>query len=118
MPEQGATLDQQRCVPCEGGVPALGDAEAQALADELGAGWRIVSGHHIEKEYRFVNFADALQFANQVGRIAEAEGHHPDLLVGWGRVKAYLWTHSVNGLTRNDFVLAAKIEQLARQPLA
>jgi 4a-hydroxytetrahydrobiopterin dehydratase len=118
MSEQGATLDQQRCVPCEGGVPALGGAEAQALAGELGSGWRMVRSHHLEKEYRFLNFADALHFANQVGQIAEAEGHHPDLLVGWGRVKVYLWTHAVDGLTKNDFVLAAKIEKLVQQPLA
>jgi 4a-hydroxytetrahydrobiopterin dehydratase len=82
--------------------------------ERLGDGWEASGIHHLEKEYRFLNFVDALRFVNQVGELAEADGHHPDLLLGWGRVKVYLWTHAAGGLTKNDFILAAKIGALSR----
>ena len=87
-------LPQQRCVPCEGGVPALSAEEAAGYLVQLGAGWRIVDGHHLEQEYRFANFLEALGFVNQVGEVAESEGHHPDIQLGWGKVEISLWTHA------------------------
>jgi 4a-hydroxytetrahydrobiopterin dehydratase len=109
---ESAGLAQERCVPCEGGVASLDGDAARKYFAELGDGWRLVGVQRIEKEYRFVNFVDALRFTNRIGEVAEAEGHHPEIVLGWGRVKIYLWTHAADGLTKNDFVLAAKISQL------
>jgi 4a-hydroxytetrahydrobiopterin dehydratase len=115
-PESEASdLAQQRCVPCEGATAALTGDELRGYFAKLGDEWELAEEHHLEKEVRFVNFADALDFTNQVGAVAEAEGHHPDLLLGWGRVKIFLWTHAADGLTKNDFILAAKISRLTSQ---
>ena len=85
------------------------------LLSQLGGGWEVTADHRLEREVRFRNFAEALQFANQIGAVAEREGHHPELLVGWGRVRVSLWTHAVSALTENDFVLAAKVDALSGQ---
>jgi 4a-hydroxytetrahydrobiopterin dehydratase len=105
-----SSLASEKCIPCRGGVPALKGEELAALARELGAEWRVVEEHHLEKEFRFPDFAQALAFTNKVGAIAEGEGHHPDIYLAWGKVRVTIWTHKVDGLTRSDFVLAAKIE--------
>ena len=104
-----SSLANEKCIPCRGGVPALKGEELAALARELGAEWRVVDEHHLEKEFRFPGFAQALAFTNKVGAIAEEEGHHPDIYLAWGKVRVTIWTHKVDGLTRSDFVLAAKI---------
>ena len=104
-----SSLANEKCIPCRGGVPALKGEELAALARELGAEWRVVDEHHLEKEFRFPDFAQALAFTNKVGAIAEEEGHHPDIYLAWGKVRVTIWTHKVDGLTRSDFVLAAKI---------
>lgn len=75
-------------------------------------GWNHTGHRRIARTFVFPNFVRALAFANEVGEIAEAEGHHPDLLVAWGRVEVTIWTHKVNGLTESDFILAAKIDQI------
>lgn len=103
-------LAQQECIPCRGGVPPLEGAELDALAAELGGGWRVIEGHHLEKEYRFPNFVTALAFVNRVGELAEAQNHHPDMLLAWGRVVVRIWTHKIDGLTNSDFVFAAKAD--------
>ncbi|HEY2824317.1 MAG TPA: 4a-hydroxytetrahydrobiopterin dehydratase, partial [Gemmatimonadales bacterium] len=79
---------------------------------ELGGGWRAVDQHHLEKEYAFKNFLEALAFTNKVGALAEAQGHHPDIYLAWGKVRITTWTHSINGLSEADFVLAAKADTL------
>jgi len=107
-----SSLANEKCIPCRGGVPALKGEELAALARELGADWRVVDEHHLEREFRFPDFAQALAFTNKVGAIAEEEGHHPDIYLAWGKVRVTIWTHKVDGLTRSDFVLAAKIERL------
>lgn len=104
-------LAKKDCVPCKGDAPALAGPALDALLAELGNGWQVVSGHHLEKTYKFPNFVDALGFVNRVGEVAEQQGHHPDLELGWGRVKITLWTHAVDGLTESDFILAAKADQ-------
>jgi 4a-hydroxytetrahydrobiopterin dehydratase len=104
-------LANENCVPCKGGVPALKGEELVRLSRELGSHWRVVDEHHLEKEFRFRNFAEALAFTNKVGAIAEQEGHHPDIYLAWGKVRVTIWTHAIDGLTRSDFVLAAKIER-------
>ena len=84
---------------------------ARPLLAELGHGWRVVDGHHLEKEYAFPDFATALAFTNRVGAVAEAEGHHPDIHLAWGKVRLTVWTHKIDGLTESDFIFAAKAER-------
>ena len=81
-------------------------------ANELPAGWRIVDGHHLEKEFRFPDFAQALAFTNEIGALAEEAGHHPDLYLGWGKVRVMLRTHDAGAITAKDYALAAKIEAI------
>jgi len=104
-------LAEKRCVPCRGGVPALrGEAIENLLAQVTG--WQVVDEHHLLKTYPFPDFRTALAFVNKAGAIAEEEGHHPDLLLSWGKVEAKIWTHKVDGLTESDFILAAKLDQI------
>ncbi len=104
-------LAKKRCVPCEGGVPKIVGAEAQRLLGQL-EGWRLHEDHHLWKVFVFPDFAKALAFVNAVGAIAEAEGHHPDVKLSWGRVELELHTHAIDGLSENDFILAAKVDRL------
>jgi 4a-hydroxytetrahydrobiopterin dehydratase len=110
-PVPQTSLADEMCIPCSGGVPAVKGAELASLAESLGGNWRIVEEHHLEKEFTFADFAQALAFTNRIGAIAEAEGHHPDIYLAWGKVRVTIWTHKVDGLTRADFVLAAKIDR-------
>jgi 4a-hydroxytetrahydrobiopterin dehydratase len=107
-------LAERRCVPCRGGVPSLtGDKLAEIhrqLADP--AQWKIIDEHHIVRLYKFPDFKSALAFVNKVGEVAEEQGHHPDILLAWGKVEITLWTHAVSGLTESDFILAAKIDRI------
>ena len=106
------TLAGKQCTPCKGGVPPLRGKELARLAGELGGGWQVVAEHQLEKEYQFKDFREALDFTNKVGELAEAQGHHPDIYLAWGKVKLTVWTHKINGLTESDFVLAAKVDLL------
>lgn len=95
-------------------MPPLHGAALLVLHHQLGgdaSGWRIVEEHHLEKEYRVRDFADALAFVNRVGAVAEAQNHHPDLFLAWGRVRITIWTHKIDGLTESDFVFAAKCDR-------
>lgn len=105
-------LSQMHCIPCKGGIPPLKGAELNTLTKKLGNDWKVINEHHLEKEYAFPNFRTALDFTNKVGEIAEVEGHHPDIYLGWGKVKITLWTHKIDGLTESDFILAAKADSL------
>jgi len=106
------SLAEQKCVPCEGGTMPLTIQEAQTLMKDL-QGWTLSeSARNLEKEYKFKNFAEALAFANKVGAIAEAEQHHPEIEIGWGRVEIELTTHAIGGLSMNDFIIAAKIDKI------
>ena len=105
-------LAEKRCVPCRGGVPPLQGEELAALAAQV-SGWTVVDEHHIMKTFRFRDFRGALDFVNRAGALAEEQGHHPDLLLAWGRVEAKIYTHKIDGLTESDFILAAKIDRLA-----
>ncbi len=104
-------LADNKCVPCRGGVPPMERASAQAMLAELDAGWQLNGAGHLERPYAFKNFAQALEFANKVGAIAEQEGHHPDLHVAWGKCAVEIWTHKIQGLTESDFYLAAKADR-------
>lgn len=103
-------LASKHCVPCRGGVPPLAGEALRSLSEQLGGGWKVVDGHHLEKSYAFDDFSHALAFTNRVGAIAEAEGHHPDVHLAWGRVTLTIWTHKIDGLTESDFVLAARAD--------
>jgi 4a-hydroxytetrahydrobiopterin dehydratase len=102
-------LADKKCEPCEKGTSAVKGAELRQLYGQL-EGWTLVNEHHLEKEYLFKDFREALGFVNRLGEVAEQEGHHPDLFLAWGKVKVTLWTHSVGGLSENDFILAAKAD--------
>ena len=103
-------LKAKRCVPCQGGVPPLSGDEQQTLLAQLDPEWSVVDGHHLERGFTFSDFRAALAFTNEVGELAEAEGHHPDIHLSWGRVGLTIWTHKIDGLTESDFVLAAKVD--------
>ena len=109
---KSSALADKSCVPCKGGVPPLNAEEMKPLLGMLGPnGWKVVDDHHLVKEYKFPDFVQALAFVNRIGAIAEQEGHHPDLTLGWGKVGVSTWTHKIDGLTESDFVLAAKIDR-------
>ena len=107
-------LAHRTCVPCRGGVPSLKGSDLTAIHDQLAdpKQWNIVNEHHIVRTYKFPDFKSALAFVNRVGELAEQQGHHPDILLAWGKVEITLWTHAVDGLTESDFILAAKVDQL------
>jgi len=107
-----AALAEKECEACKGATEALKSADLDRLVRELGGGWRVVNQHHLEKEYKFKDFRQALDFTNKVGELAEAQGHHPDIYLAWGKVKLTIWTHKVDGLTESDFVMAAKSDRL------
>lgn len=106
-----ADLASKTCVPCRGEVPALKGAELAALQKQV-SGWEVVREHHLHKTYKFPDFAQALAFVNRVGEVAEQQGHHPDILLTWGKVEITLWTHKIDGLTESDFIMAAKIDKV------
>jgi 4a-hydroxytetrahydrobiopterin dehydratase len=105
-------LASRECVPCRGGVPPLSAEERAPLLAQL-EGWNVVEDHHLSKLYTFPNFVDALAFVNRVGEVAEKNGHHPDVLLSWGKARVDIWTHKIDGLTQSDFVLAAKCDQVS-----
>lgn len=104
-------LASKTCVPCRGNVPPLAGEELEALASQVPE-WKVVDGHHISRGFKFPDFVQALAFVNKVGAIAEEQGHHPDILLSWGKADVTTWTHKINGLTESDFILAAKIDKL------
>ena len=104
-------LASKTCVPCKGGIPPLAGKELADLARQV-PGWQVVDGHHIKKEFKFADFRQALAFVNKAGEVAEEQGHHPDILLSWGKAEVTTWTHKINGLTESDFILAAKIDRL------
>jgi len=106
-------LSERECVPCRGGVPPLKGEALQMLAAQVPE-WSVIDEHHIERTFTFPDFKSALAFTNRVGELAEEQGHHPDILLAWGKVKVTIWTHKIDGLTESDFILAAKIDELPR----
>lgn len=104
-------LADKQCVPCRGGVPPLKGKELASLYKNVPQ-WNVIDEHHLEREYKFPDFKQALAFVNRVGALAEEQGHHPDILLAWGKAHITLWTHKINGLTESDFIMAAKIDRL------
>jgi 4a-hydroxytetrahydrobiopterin dehydratase len=110
-----STLSAERCVACRRDSPRVTEAEIAELRREI-PDWQLLERERIarlERAFEFPSFADALAFTNRVGALAEKEGHHPALLTEWGRVTVTWWTHTIRGLHRNDFIMAAKTDALA-----
>jgi len=106
-------LAQEACEACTGSTPVVTGAELQELLAELHGDWQLDEDRHaIRRSFRFHDFAEAFAFAIRVAFIAEEEGHHPDITIGWGRCVVALTTHAVKGLTRNDFIVAAKVDRI------
>lgn len=104
-------LASKTCVPCRGGVPPLKGKDLEGFLKQV-PGWKAVKEHHITKDFTFPDFAQALAFVNKVGAVAEEQGHHPDILLSWGKAEITTWTHKIDGLTESDFILAAKIDRV------
>lgn len=101
----------RQCAACTGDVAPLRGEAVTPLLKRL-AGWEVINEHHLSKQYKFPDFKAALAFVNRVGDAAEAAGHHPDIHLAWGHVRVEIWTHTINGLSEKDFLLAADIDQL------
>jgi 4a-hydroxytetrahydrobiopterin dehydratase len=107
------TLTEMKCVPCRGTEPTVTAEEEAELKPQVPE-WMIIEVEgvkRLERAYKFKNFAQALEFTNQVGEIAEAENHHPMIVTEWGRVTVTWWTHAIGGLHKNDFIMAARTDQ-------
>tara|TARA_B100000963_G_C22135002_1_gene455054 strand:- start:135 stop:470 length:336 start_codon:yes stop_codon:yes gene_type:complete len=108
-------LFEKKCVPCEGGVPALDISEIHKYQKKID-GWDIIKNdkniYFLEKKFTFNNFVESQKFINEVSRISEEEGHHPEILFGWGYAKINISTHAIEGLSENDFILASKIDKI------
>jgi len=107
-------ISREHCEACRADAPKVSEEEEVTLLSET-PGWKIIERdaiRQLEKVYKFGNFRDAIAFANQVGELAETAGHHPALLVEWGKVTVTWWTHKIRGLHRNDFIMAARTNEL------
>jgi len=111
------TLSQQNCVPCQGNVPPASQEEIAQYKPQIPE-WHIVTDNqfpYLERRYKLSNFKVALNLAQQIGEAAEQEGHHPTLIVEWGKLTVQWWTHTIKGLHRNDFIMAAKTDTIYQQ---
>lgn len=118
---QGDDLATKKCVPCEGGVPPLGKEDVGALISQLSGNWKVVplftedpsrAGKRLRRLLKFKDFKETMLFVNKVAELAEQEGHHPDMRVGYGKLEIELTTNAIAGLSENDFILARKIDLL------
>ncbi|SRR5258708_6704152 len=106
------SLAKAHCVPCEGGVDPIQEPEINKYLKQLKLDWEVIDGKKISHQFEFKNFVEAIAFINKIVPIAEAEGHHPDIYIFYNKVRIELWTHAINGLFKNDFIMASKIENL------
>jgi 4a-hydroxytetrahydrobiopterin dehydratase len=106
-------LASRHCIPCTGDTPRLSGDALRPYLERLDPAWEVVDEHHLARRFGFPDFAEALAFVNRVGAIAEQEGHHPDLSLGWGKAEVRIWTPAIDGLSESDMILAAKIDRVA-----
>ncbi len=106
------SLINKKCIPCEGGTPPLTSDEIKKYLPQLKNQWDVVEDKKITHTFKFKTFKEAIAFVNKIANLAEKENHHPNIHILYNRVKIVLTTHSIGGLSENDFILAAKIEQL------
>ncbi|PNX50685.1 MAG: 4a-hydroxytetrahydrobiopterin dehydratase [Thermoplasmata archaeon M9B2D] len=117
MTETRKDLANLKCVPCRGGIPPLIDLKIKQMLPAV-PGWERIKEDGVDKirrKYKFKNFVEAMEFTNGVAEIAEEQGHHPDIYIQWNIVELTLWTHAIKGLHENDFILAAKIDEMKEQ---
>lgn len=107
-------LAKKKCIPCEGNVPPLTKEQAEELLQQVNAWTLVDNAHLLAKVFQFKNFVETMKFVNEIARIAEEEGHHPDLTVSYSLVTIELMTHAIGGLSENDFILAAKIDEIKK----
>ncbi|MBT6725856.1 MAG: 4a-hydroxytetrahydrobiopterin dehydratase [Deltaproteobacteria bacterium] len=101
-------LSQRQCVPCRGDVPPLKGDVLEVLLQELQNDWKMINEHHLQKDYAFPSYQEALRFTNLIANLAESEGHHPELILSFRKVRVSYWTHKIDGLVESDFIMAAK----------
>jgi 4a-hydroxytetrahydrobiopterin dehydratase len=111
----GTALAARQCVACHGGMPAVAEETIPSLMTELDPGWRVEEGKKLLRTYQVPDFNAAVAFVDAITPVIDAEGHHPILTVEWGKVRVVLWTHAIDALTDNDFILAAKFDQVYQQ---
>lgn len=104
-------LAQKHCEPCSEDTSPLTGTELEPYEGELSERWSVEDEHHLVGEFTFDDFQEALDFTNRVGALAEEEGHHPEICLTWGEATVRIWTHAIDGLSENDFILAAKIDE-------
>lgn len=105
-------LKERKCKPCEGGILSLSSRKIEIFLKQINEDWKVIENKKLRREFRFVNFRQTMEFVNKVAEISEEEGHHPELMVGYGHCEIEIWTHAIGGLSENDFILAAKIDEL------
>lgn len=105
-------LTAQKCVPCEGGVPPFTPEQVRGYLAQISSDWATVEDKRLERKFKFKDFRQAMQFVNKVAEEAESEQHHPDIKIFYNLVTITLWTHAISGLSKNDFIMAAKIDQI------
>jgi 4a-hydroxytetrahydrobiopterin dehydratase len=105
-------LTDKVCVACEGGIPPMTESEIIKLRPQLDQDWQVIENKKIKREFRFEDYKKTFEFVSKVAELAEQEGHHPTIEFTWGKATITLWTHAINGLSENDFILAAKIDQI------
>ncbi len=114
-PDDMSDLSKKKCIPCDGGIPSFKIDEIHKYLKKVD-GWSVLKNENenyfIEKDFKFKNFIESQKFVLKVGEIAENEGHHPDILFGWGYAKIKIFTHAIKGLAESDFILAAKIDKV------
>ncbi len=103
-------LTEKRCQPLPSDTAPLRGGDLTPYREALSDQWTVEDEHHLVGSFRFRNFIEALAFTNRVGALSEAEGHHPEITLGWGEATVRIWTHSIDGLSENDFILAAKVD--------
>jgi len=108
-------LTKRNCKPCRGDVAPLKGSALKEMAAELSEKWNVVDEHHLTRTYKFKNWQDAVAFTVRIAALAEKENHHPDIFLSYGKVEVTVFTHKIGGLSPNDFILAAKIEQASNQ---
>ena len=113
--DNDTSLDEKNCIPCKGGVPPFAISEIHKYLKKID-GWDVKKKegeiYFLEKKFIFENFIESQKFVNQVGNIAEKEGHHPDIIFGWGYALVQIFTHKIKGLVESDFILAAKVDKI------
>ena len=108
-------LADKKCVPCEVKIPPMQGDEIQKHLSYLSLEWKVADSINIAHEFKCKNFKEAMRFVNDIAETAKQEGHHPDIFISYNKVKIELWTHFINGLSENDFILAAKIEKIFKK---